>query len=153
MDELQLTWNGKKLYLWGVSSHTDEQFTPEERLKKIIGILFPYKTSLCFLKQNIEIPAIGNTIVVPYALKLAYGQYIDMQKAIPKKIQINAIEIELRELIDGFLLSRKQNSFYFGDSYEGYKHIVKFAYNLVVRQRFTPYYKGDRSFFLANFDS
>ncbi len=153
MDELQLTWDRKKLCLWGVSSHTDEQFTPGERLKKIFGILFPYKTLPHFLKLNIEVPTFGNTIVVPSALKLAYGQYGDMQKVVPKKFQIDAIEIELRDLIDGFLLSRKQNSFSFGDSYEGYRYIVKFAYNLVVRQRFTPYYKGDRSFFLANLDS
>lgn len=161
MDEIQLTWNGEKLYFWGISSHSEEQFTPQERLKKIFDTLFRYKTykSPKFVKFAMEIPTIGDSILVPQTLKFAYGQYdiVDdaqkVTKVTSKKVQINAIEIKLNYLIDGFLLSKKHTGFSLGDSYEGCKYIVKFAYNLIARQRFTPYYNINRSFFLVNLDS
>ncbi|MEK6867635.1 MAG: DEAD/DEAH box helicase, partial [Nanoarchaeota archaeon] len=158
MDEIQLTRDGKKLYFWGISSHSEEQFTPQERLKKIFGEIFPHQIPK-FSKLTITIPTISDFIIAPDALKLAYGQYNDddnnnnAQKVTSKKFQINAIEIELNCLIDGFLLSKKHTGFSFGDSYEGYKYIVKFAYNLIARQRFTPYYRINKSFFLVNLDS
>lgn len=162
MDEIQLTWDGEKLYLWGISSHPEEQFTPQERLKNIFCGLFPYKVPK-FSPLNIRIPIISGSILVPDAFKLGYGQYDEIQnddaqkapikKTTSKIFQIQTIEIELNYLIDGFLLSKKQPGFSLGDSYEGCKFIVKFAYNLVSRQRFTPYYQRNKSFFLANLDS
>lgn len=152
MDEIQLTWNKGKLYFWGVSSHPEEQFTPKKRLEDIFNRLFSLKAEQ-FSKLEIEIPTVGKYIIVPDALKLSYGQYAEAQKAIPVKFRIDAIEVDFKILLDEFIHSQKQQGFNFGDSYEGCKNLVKFAYSLVARQRFVPSYKGDKSFFQASLDN
>ena len=43
MDELQATFVEGKLFIWGVSSNTEEVFTPIDRIEKAYSELFAAK--------------------------------------------------------------------------------------------------------------
>ena len=155
MDELQLSCYNGELHLWGVSSYPEEQFTPKERLNKTYNMLFsPNEINyLKFSKLEIEIPAVKNSIIVSDELKLVYGQYDDSGKASIRKFHVDCIILELGTIMNELLRSEKQHGFYFGESFDGLKSVVRFAYSLVARQRFMPFIKGNKSYFQLNLDN
>ena len=74
MDELQATFVEGKLFIWGVSSNTEEVFTPIDRIEKAYSELFAAKET-SKASVLIEIPALENTPVMPASMKLFYNQF------------------------------------------------------------------------------
>lgn len=151
MDELQITFIEGKLFLWGVSSHTDKVFTPIDRLKKAYSKLF-ISEKIITETNNIEIPAIGDAPVVPPSMRLFFNQF-DVKNALPKTFSIEGIKICDEALLYNYLNQEKKGGFLFGDAYELFRTYLKFAFSLVSRQRFVPYFKDEQSYFLPNLDN
>jgi len=106
MDELQLTLCNGKVYLWGISSHPEEQFVPKERLRSIWTMLFSSQ-DISYATIELELPTQKNIIVVSNELKLSYGQYEDEIKLVIKKILVDSIFLDFEILGNEFLLSKK----------------------------------------------
>ena len=151
MDELQITVIKNKLFLWGISSHIDEVFTPLNRLKDAYSKLF-LSEKITAKTYDIEIPSIGIVPVVPPSLMLFYDQF-NVKKTSPKIFSIQGIDVCDKALVYAFLQQEKKQGFSFGDSYEFFKNLLKFSFSLVSRQRFAPYFKDKQSCFLANLDN
>ncbi|MEW5896202.1 MAG: DEAD/DEAH box helicase [Nanoarchaeota archaeon] len=152
MDELQLTISNGKTYLWGISSHPEEQFVPKNRLYAIWNKLFSLSDPAP-AKIELELPASNGSIMVSNELKLSYGQYEDHTLLTKKKFLVDSFILDFKILKDEFLLSEKKAGFYFGDSYEGFKRAVQFTYSLIARQRFIPFHREGKSFFQVNLDN
>ncbi len=151
MDELQLTFIENKLFLWGISSHIEEVFTPVDRLEDAYSQLFLPKKVIA-KSHSIELPSLSEVPVVPPSMSLFYGQF-NLKRVPPKLFSIQGIEICDKSLVYNFLQQEKKHGFLFGDSYEFFKNLLKFGFSLVSRQRFVPYFKNKRSCFLANLDN
>ncbi len=160
MDELQLTLHNGKAYLWAISSHPQEQFTPKERLESIWSLLFSSQASLqnpsvdiSYTTLELELPTWKDNVVVSNELKFPYGQYEEYTQFTFKTFRVDSIILNFDLLQNEFLLSEKNVGFYLGDSYKGFKGVVQFVYSLIARQRFVPYHKEGKSFFQINLDS
>ncbi|HLD05384.1 MAG TPA: DEAD/DEAH box helicase [Candidatus Nanoarchaeia archaeon] len=150
MDEWQVTFVKNKVFLWGISSDPGEVFTPIERLGKEYRDL--YSAGKMNKKRcEIELPTIGNILLVPPSLSLFYNQF-DIRKTSTRSFAIQGIEFEDSTIIAQFLSRQKKRGILFGDSYEFFRLCLKFSFSLVSRQRFVPYCQEDRSHFTINLD-
>ena len=105
MDELQATFTNK-LFIWGISSHSEELFTPIERLETSVKELFlPQKINK--KKINIEIPVVGNDIVVPSSMKLFYNQF-NIKNTKTKNFCVQGIELDEKSIIYNYLFQEKK---------------------------------------------
>ena len=146
MDELQITCIDNKLFLWGISSDSDEMFTPLDRLE---GAYSQFKSTP--KRQSLELPAIGSVPMVPETMRMFYSQFgaSDSKKA----FSVAGVQLSDEDLCYRFLGMEKKHGFHFGASYEFFRSYLRFALGLVARQRFVPYSKNSRSCFIANLDN
>ncbi|MBI2576767.1 hypothetical protein HYV84_06130, partial [Candidatus Woesearchaeota archaeon] len=151
MHELQATFIENKLFLWGISSNPDEVFTPLDKLEKIYDELFLSKVA-SKKTYRIEMPAAGDALVVPPSMKLSFNQF-DVKKAALKIFSVGGIEISSKALIQNFVHPERRHGFLFGDSFMFFENFLRFAFSLVSRQRFVPYFIGNQSCFLPNLDN
>src|SRR3989338_9237282 len=151
MHELQATFIEDKLFLWGVSSHNDEVFTPLDQLEKIYCELFLSKEA-SKKTYGIEMPSIGDALVVPPSMKLSFNQF-DVKATAPKIFSVKGIEICAKALIQNYICPERGHGFLFGDSFVFFENFLRFAFSLVSRQRFVPYFIGNQSHFLPNLDN
>jgi len=139
------------IVIWAISSHTDEIFTPIERLEKICTEAFSSKKFIR-KKINIEIWAQNNFPLVSASMRLFYNQF-SCSDAHPRIFSVDCIEIDSRLLIDNFQSQAKIHGALIGDSFDFFKICLRFAYSLVSRQRFIPFYKEDNAYFIANLEA
>ena len=151
MDELQMSFLRNNIVIWAISSHTDEIFTPIERLEKICTEVFSSKKFIR-KKINIEIWAQNNFPLVSASMRLFYNQF-SCSDAHPRIFSVDCIEIDSRLLIDNFQSQAKIHGALIGDSFDFFKICLRFAYSLVSRQRFIPFYKEDNAYFIANLEA
>ncbi|MEK6864553.1 MAG: DEAD/DEAH box helicase [Nanoarchaeota archaeon] len=151
MDELQATFVEGKLFIWGVSSNTEEVFTPIDRIEKAYSELFAAKET-SKASGLIEIPALENTPVMPASMKLFYNQF-NIKKTTPKAFQIEGINADSFSLLHNLLNQEKKHGILLGDSYEFLGMCLKFAFSLVSRQRFVPFCRNRQSCFIPNLDN
>jgi len=151
MDELQMSFLKDNIVVWAISSHTDEIFTPIERLEKICSEIFSSKNFIR-RKINIELPAHNNFPSVSASMRLFYDQF-GCSDAHPKIFSVECIVIDGRLLIDNLQPKAKIHGVLIGDSFDFFKICLRFACSLVSRQRFIPFYKGDNACFIANLEA
>lgn len=151
MDELQMSFLRDRIVVWAISSHTDEIFTPIERLEKICSEIFSSKRFIR-KKINIEIPAQNNFPLVSASMRLLYNQF-SYSYAHPRIFSVEGIEIDSRLLIDNLQSQNKIHGVLIGDSFDFFKICIRFACSLVSRQRFIPFYKEDHAYFIANLEA
>jgi len=151
MDELQATFVEGGLFIWGVSSNTEEVFTPIDRIEKAYSELFAAKETIK-ASSLIEIPAIGNAPVMPASMKLFYNQF-SIKKTTLKAFQIQGINADSFSLVHNLLNQEKKHGILFSDSYEFLRMCLKFAFSLVSRQRFVPFCRNRQSCFIPNLDN
>ena len=150
MDELQATFSEGRLFIWGISSDKEEMFVPKERIEKLCKELFSLeKPDRRIIK--IEMPAIENKIIAPPSMMLFYEQF-EIKNPKIKIFSVNAVEVDSSLLINNFLQQEKKQGILFGDSYEFFRLLLSFAFSLVVRQRFVPFYKN-KCLFISNYDN
>ncbi len=150
MDELQATFTGNKLFVWGISSDINEVFTPIDRLGRICSELLLTKPNK--KTHDIELAVTENTIVVPHSMKLFYDQFV-LGKTSARTFLVQGIEIDENSVINNYLGPERKHGVLFGDSYEFFRMCLKFSFSLVMRQRFVPYYEGKQSRFIPNLDN
>ncbi|MFH1439078.1 MAG: DEAD/DEAH box helicase [Candidatus Woesearchaeota archaeon] len=150
MNEIQITFIENKAFIWGFSSDSSEIFTPVDEIeKRYFDILNTKKYKKT--EKSIELPAISSAPIVPVSMKLFYAQY-NINKASKYKFKIKGIEVSDFSLIEDLLNSEKRHGILFGGSIVFSAQLLRFAYSLVSKQRFVPYYKNDNPCFIANLD-
>ncbi len=149
MDELQATFVKDKLFVWGISSSAKEVFTPVERLEKICNEVF---LSGRLNINYVELPVSGNVIVVPFSMRTFYTQF-NSETASSKFFPVHGLEVDSHSIVNVFLKRVKKQGVVFGDSFEFFRMCIMFAFSLVSRQRFVPYYKSKQGYFVANLDT
>jgi SNF2 family DNA or RNA helicase len=154
MDELQFSFIGRGIFLWGVSSEPKEMFTPTIRLEIFHSSIYP---SAKFIKKdcNIEMPAEQGVPIVPISMRLFYGQF-DEKKPSLKKFRVSGLEISdfltIRNILFTPINLKDGGDFRAGDSFEFFRLCLRFAYSLVARQRFLPYSRDGTSCYISNID-
>lgn len=152
MDELQLTFdeNKNKLFLWGISSDADEIFTPAERLEKIYKDLFRQE-NIDVIIRKISLTSMGKVPVVPISMRLFYDQF-NIERGHLSAYSVPTLAVDEESLVHVFLQQEKRHGILFGDSYEFFRTCLRFAFSLVARQRFVPFFIGSESAFVPNLD-
>lgn len=144
MDELQLSFIGERLYVWGISSDNSEIFTGSNRLNKIID-------GKCE-KKKIDVPCAGKIIIVPESLRMAYGQYnIVTERHL--SFSVDCVEISESFILGRLLFAEPPQGILLGDSFKFFQMLFRFVINLVSRQRYIPFFNNSAPSFLINLDN
>lgn len=152
MNELQVVIYEEKLFIWGFSSDYTEIFTPVNIIKEsFFNLDNELSKQYNIIEKEIELPKINDIPLVPISMRLFYSQY-SLEKLSFNFFKIKGIEVNKFYLIKNFLNTEKHKSIVFGSSILFLKQLLKFAYSLVSKERFIPYIKKNKSYFISNLD-
>lgn len=151
MDELHTSFVNDSIIVWGISSHTDEVFTPVVRLEKICSEVFPSNKNIRE-KMSMEIPTQKSFPEVSPSMRHFYSQFSrDGNKT--RIFTFDGIEIGADSLIENLQSQTEIKGVLFGDSFDFFRMCIAFSYRLVSRQRYVPFYKEDHSYFISNLEA